>query len=267
VDGVIRALSRARFEPAQEERNGEARSHRGAGGAVVEFQGKSDPFRATIRTARPVSAADLKEERIVAFDPHDARTRAFDLLCNRLVSDLDPEASRAIAVSSPAHGCGVSVIAANLAFSIARRRQWNVLLADMGPQSRFGEKFGLAAFRTVVSDVEGVGVVRLDVEGCSVHIGCLSTLKTSIPEPAPLHRLVQAWLTRAKSRLGPTVYVLDLPPLLSDDDALPVSLHADAVVVALSSGRSTVDELRTCSRFLTHTRYHVVLNNAYRHPL
>lgn len=213
---------------------------------------------------RPSEQA-LKDARVVAFDPQDPLTRTFDLLRNRVLGEMPATGSHVIAVAAPTTGCGVSVTAANLAFSVARLRNSTVVLADMNVPSPMA---GHLAFRDTRSGHNpAAGLRRVEAGGCSVLTSPAGELLLSLRRQASLPALASAWLTQVKRAFEPVVVILDLPPLLHGDDGMPIAVNADAVALVLGVGKSTVADLDACRSSLPESRCHVVLNKARRHGL
>src|SRR5580704_3276372 len=73
----------------------------------------------------------LESKRIIAYDKNDKRSRAFDMLRTQVLRTMDIKGWKILAVTSPTPGCGKTFTAVNLAFSIARRSERQVLLADL----------------------------------------------------------------------------------------------------------------------------------------
>ena len=58
-------------------------------------------------------------------------TTYFDLLRTRILQPMQDRGWRRLAVTSPTHGCGKSLVAANLALSLSRRPNSRTLLLDL----------------------------------------------------------------------------------------------------------------------------------------
>src|SRR5262245_26272963 len=78
-----------------------------------------------------LSAAHLESNRVIAHDIADPRARSFDMLRTQVLQPMDMKSWQLLAVTSPTPGCGKTVVALNLALSIARQPDRQVLLVDM----------------------------------------------------------------------------------------------------------------------------------------
>lgn len=263
MEGVVEALNRARTLSF-----GDIRTREGHHPDRVHKDDMFvDPFRGNDLPAVKLSSRRLKNQRVVAFDPKDRQTRAFDLLRNGFLASVAPDATRIISVASPTHGCGTSVVAANVAFSIARKRQWRVLLATLDGMSPAFERLGLCVPEVHSSDASGIEVGKVEVDDVLVHVGSFAHIAIREGSTAARHALVSAWLDEVRHDCGPTIVVLDLPPLLTNDDSQAIAARSDIALLVLGVGSSTVADLEACRGSLTATPHQIVLNKARRHGL
>lgn len=262
MEGVVEALNRARTLPF------DAKSKEAFfAGRDADGQALADPFRAVdIPTTAP-SSRRLKNERIVAFDATDPHTRIFDLLRNSLLASLTSDAPQVIAVASATHGCGASVIASNLAFSIARKRSWQVLLATLDGASQVHERIGLGVPARRSAEVLGADVAAVEVDGTVVHVGNLARVLAGEGRTVARHVLVSEWMARVRRECRATIVVLDLPPLLTNDDSQSIAGEADLALLVLGVGASTVADLEACRGSLVNTPHQIILNKARSHGL
>jgi len=223
------------------------------------------PLATDVHTARP-SIRALKDKRIVAFDPQDRLTRNFDLLRNRILTDFAATSTPVIAVSAPTAGCGASMTAANLALSFARQRSGTVLLADMNRVSAFDDQFSLNA-EGGHNRERASGLCRVDAGGVPILTAQVMQMLPSPDSASAFAPLAAAWVTRARQELNPAAIVLDLPPLLQSDDVAAIGASADAMVIVLAVGTSTIADYEASRSSLPGTRCYVILNKTRRHAL
>jgi protein-tyrosine kinase len=262
MESVMEALNRARSASIVELK---AKASASVAGGPAELS--EGPFQAAALTAHMPSRSELKNMRVVAFDAKDPQTRVFDLLRNALLSAVDVGASRVFAVTQPSHGCGVSTLAINLAFSIARKRQWQVVVATLEAASTL-DRLGLRSSSLKSCDVEGVATDGLEVDGSSVY---LSDLDSLVGEDSKLSvarlTLQRDWIERVGRKSTPTILILDLPPLLMSDDAASMVSVADWALLVAAMGASTTADVESCRSMLGSTSHHIILNKARPHGL
>lgn len=255
-----------------------ARSSRPLGGA--------GPAR-TPRRLRPDTAATLRDpwdaleavelddavllgQRIVAWKKTDPAHVAFDKLRTRLLRLMAEQGWRRVMVTSPGKGCGKTVVAANLAMSLARHGAARTLLVDLDLGApRLARRLGLGAVPLSLADwLSSDAPVRSHFirAGPSLAV-CLNT------EPAP-HSAELLQDARTARRLGeaiaaldPAAVIHDVPPLLTTDDALGFLPQVDCVLLVAAAGHTTSEEIEECERLLAgNTHFLGVLLNKCAEP-
>ncbi|KAA0970576.1 CpsD/CapB family tyrosine-protein kinase [Aureimonas fodinaquatilis] len=265
MDRVTEALHRARSlspmtappaNQAREQRTG--RSLRVAG--LFQRDGvlalaEADPANPPYKPA----PALLSANHIAAFDKTDPQTRGFDILRSHVTNIMAADGTQTIAVTAPTTECGVSMVAANLAFSLARLKTLTVLMVEFKPRhGGFSGLFGLPRQAPDEGAVGLMGHVRRIQAGAHV-INLLS---------APHDVDPSEFVERVKRELRPDILLLDLPPMLAGDDAVHMLPLADLILLVLAVGRSTVTELEACKTFLpANSQTQVVMNRARPHGM
>ena len=102
--------------------------------------------------------AYLQSQRIVAYDGKDPRSRSFDILRTEVLRSMDLKGWKTLAVTSPTPSCGKTLTAVNLALSMARQPERQVLLADLdlrkaSGRSLFGSKVPRRRYLVSLKDV------------------------------------------------------------------------------------------------------------------
>ena len=104
----------------------------------------------------PLDARHLEAQRIIAHDVRDPRSRAFDMLRTQILQSMDLKSWQFLGITSPTEGCGKSVVAINLALSIARQPERQVLLVDLDLQKpQVANYLGLKCDRGVLNVLAG----------------------------------------------------------------------------------------------------------------
>ena len=76
----------------------------------------------------------LASRRIVSHNGADQRSRPYDMLRTQVLQSMTAKKWKILGVTSPTPGCGKTLTAVNLAFSIARQPDKSVVLVDMDLQ-------------------------------------------------------------------------------------------------------------------------------------
>lgn len=199
----------------------------------------------------------LQSQRIVAYDGKDPRSRSFDMLRTEVLRVMDLEGWRTLAVTSPTPNCGKTFTAVNLALSMARQPERQVLLADLDLRKpHLAGCLGLKCQEGAVAVIEGRieryrAIVRARLGGISLDV-----LPT---RPAPNSSdLVSSSSMKMflKDITGPSrsqIVILDLPPLLTGHDVISILPQVDCVLLVAAVGTTKVSEIQECNKYLSGT--------------
>jgi Mrp family chromosome partitioning ATPase len=235
------------------------------------FVNDSTPRDLVSPDAMQLSRNHLLASRIVAFDSAAAEARYYDILRNQLLNHKRKASAHVIAVTSPTAGCGATVTAANLALSFMRT-QVSVLIVDANKKRPvLGRYLGLPDCDTSDNDdvasqarssksIVQIGSLRATILRATVQTG-----DGSVDDEQPG---IATWVERSMRETNASVVVVDVPPMLSVDETIPVILGADSVVLVLATGQSKLSDLEACKTYLgSREGVQVVLNKAGRHGL
>jgi protein-tyrosine kinase len=209
--------------------------------------------------------AHLQSQRIVAYDGQDPRSRSFDILRTEVLRSMDLKGWKTLAVTSPTPSCGKTLTAVNLALSIARQTERQMLLADLDLRKpQVAACTGLKCRDGVLGIVEG----RIEVDSAIVHARAGGSRLEILPTAATtnssdlvgsnaMRMLLQDVAGHGQSRM----VIFDLPPLLTGHDAISILPHVDCVLLVAAVGTSKVSEIEECNKYLQATDVvRVVLN-------
>jgi protein-tyrosine kinase len=216
-----------------------------------------------------LDSAHLQSQRIVAYDGKDFRSRHFDMLRTEILQSMDMKGWRTLAITSPTPNCGKTFLAVNLALSMSRQAERQILLADLDlRRPHVSNCLGINCEEGGVSSVvEG----RLDLNDAivSARIGHsrLEILPTKaapnssdIVGSAGMRTLLER-ITRQNSQSR--IVILDLPPLLTGHDVISILPYVDCVLIVAAVGTTKTSEIRECNKYLEGTNVvRFVLNKA-----
>lgn len=208
----------------------------------------------------------LERNRIVAGLDNDYRTVPFDLLRTQLLRKMEENGWRSVAVTSPTPGCGKTMVAINLAFSIARQNSPTVLLADFDlRRPKVSNYLGIQPAHDLADYLEN----RTTLSGSLINPGmqglvllanthAYSSGSEMITTPK-LRSLVKELKTRYEQRL----VLFDIPPLLPTDDAIAFLPHVDCAVLVVADGKTNKSEVDESLRLIDDKKLAgIVLNKA-----
>ncbi len=202
----------------------------------------------------PVSSSRLRNKRIVAGFAHDPNADVFRVLRAQVLKFLKECSGSTVGICSPNPGEGKSVIAINLAVSLALDVNHTVLLADVdlrrpSLQAIFAlpSAPGLSDFllrdATIPECLVNPGVDRLVLlpAGAAAHN---SSEALASPRMSDL-------TAELKSRYPDRLVIYNLPPLLPSDDALVLLKQVDACILVVEDGKTREGEIQRALDFLS----------------
>jgi protein-tyrosine kinase len=210
----------------------------------------------------------IEGRRIVSHHAGDPRSKAFDMLRTQTLQSMDQGHWQFAGITSPTAGCGKTLTAVNLAFSIARQSERSVFLLDLDlHKPQVAPTLGLQTKFGVVSVLEGrakltdavveaqVGNVRMLVLPAETRVIDTTELITS--------RAMGRMLQEIKHEFPGHTVLIDLPPLLSSDDVIALLPQIDCVLLVAAVGTSTVSEIKECNKHLQSSNIlRIVLNKS-----
>lgn len=202
----------------------------------------------------------LQAMRILAYDAADVRSTHYDMLRTQVLQRMDAASCQTLAVTSPRLGCGKTVTAINLAFSMARQKEQSVLLVDLDLRKpQVARYLGLKPTAGIFDVITGKcqpSEAMLVPDVCGHR---LAVLAAPNPIPSPTEHLVssamKATLARLRKDLGRRIIIFDLPPMLSSDDFLAFLPQVDCALLVASSGESTVHDIAECERLIDPEKF------------
>lgn len=209
----------------------------------------------------------LKENRIVAGAVRDQNADIFRMLRAQTLKRLKATGGNSLAICSGNVSEGKTLVAANLACSIAMDPNYTVLLVDLDlRRPRIQEVFGLKDTEFGLCDyLEGKAelsqiLVNPGIDGLVLLPVRRPLLNSSelLASPRMLHLL-----SELKSRYPNRITLFDLPPLLAGDDNLVVLPHIDASLLVIREGTASAGEITRSLRLLeSHNLLGTVLNDS-----
>lgn len=198
-------------------------------------------------------AEHLKATRIVAFDKNDTMSMRFDLLRTHVLQKMEEKGWRTLAITSPAQEAGKTVVAINLAMSIAQQTNKTAMLVDFDlRRPKVGAYLGIPMEKSLNDLLEGTAeLADVLVNPDMPRLVVLAT-KTPVRKSAEtlsskkISDLIKDLRERYKSR----IVIFDLPPVLVTDDAIALLPQIDCVLMVVANGMSTKREIEDSIRLL-----------------
>ena len=219
-----------------------------------------------MRPAVQLDRAHLESKRIIAFDLSDPRSGAFDMLRTQVLQAMDAKGWRMLAVTSPTAGCGKTLVATNLALSIARLPERGVVLIDLDlRRPQVAASLGLRSEVGLLTTLQGKTALGEAIIGAGIDRYRLDVLiaERSVPNASEVmaSRSMNALLQAIRRDFPTHIVIVDTAPMLATDDFLTVLPQIDCVLLVGTVGTSTVSDIEHCKRHLQSANVvRVVLN-------
>jgi protein-tyrosine kinase len=228
-----------------------------------DSEGSSDHYSREVE----LNLAHLQSQLVVAYNGLDLRSRPFDMLRTEVLQSMDSREWKTLAVVSPTPGCGKTLTAINLALSIARQRERQVLLVDLDLRKpQVATSLGLKQRDGVV----GVCERRLDLRDAIIRVKAgesrlevLPTLPASNSSDMIGSSEMRTLLERISGQSPSRLTIIDLPPLLTGHDAISILPMVDCVLMVAAVGTTKPKEIKECNKYLEKVNViRIVLNKA-----
>ena len=190
----------------------------------------------------------LERHRIVSYEAHDPSHVAFNVLRTKLYQSLRTHAWKSVAVTSPTPGCGKTMVTVNLAFSLARQKGCRTVVIDLDlVKSSVARSIGVTSRKSIGEFLEG----SASLDECFVEVnenlffGLNNYDANQVFDLAQYQRIAEI-IPQVIAALDPQVVIVDLPPMLSNDQVIAFLPFVDAGFLVAASGRTTAKEIQEC---------------------
>lgn len=197
----------------------------------------------------PLRADHLERNRIVAYNKNSSMGGAFDLLRTQILRTMEENGWRTLAITSPTPEAGKTVMAINLAMSIAHHTTKTALLVDFDlRRPKVGKSLGLAMETSLNEFLCG----EAELQDVLVNPTLPRFVVLPTREPVPLSTevlsspVVNHLISDLRERYASRIVIFDLPPLLSSDDVITVLPKFDCVLLVVANGANSTKEIEEC---------------------
>lgn len=211
-----------------------------------------------------LDASHLERHRVIAHQKTHPASWAFDVLRTQVLQKMDENGWRTLAITSPSVESGKTVVAINLAMSIAQLTSRTSLLVDFDlRRPSVARTLGLNQAQSLNDFFDG----RVGIGEALVNPGVerFVVLPTNSPVEGASEVLSSArvghLISELRERYSDRIVIFDLPPILAADDVMTVLPRVDCVLMVVGSGVSTQSEVEeSMSRLSKANLLGVVLN-------
>jgi protein-tyrosine kinase len=177
----------------------------------------------------------------------------FDLLRTKVLQKMEENGWRTMAMTSPNPGAGKSVVAINLAMSIAQQTSKTAMLVDFDlRRPKIGEYLGLPMDKSLNDFLNGTsGLPEVLVNPDFPKLVVLAT-KTPVKKSSEMlsSKKISGLIKELRERYESRIVIFDLPPVLVADDAIALLPQIDCILMVVADGMSTRREIEDSLRHL-----------------
>ena len=158
-----------------------------------------------------------------------------------------------LAIVSPTPESGKTIVSINLAVSIAHQPQKTALLLDFDlRRPRIANYLGLHADKSINEYFAGqAGIEEIITNPDIQRLVVIPTMRPILRSAEMLSsNKTKDLIQELKHRYESRIIILDLPPLLSTDDAMVVMPQVDCVLMVVANGVSTPEEIEKAFNLL-----------------
>lgn len=188
----------------------------------------------------------LEQNRIVAFNKNDNMCMNFDLLRTQVLHKMKENGWRTLAITSPTPEAGKTVVAINLAMSIAQQTNKSAMLVDFDlRRPKIAAYLGFTPRKSLNDLLDGT--TELADALVNPDIPRLVVLPTRNPvrnsSEILSSKIISDLIKDLRERYESRIVIFDLPPMLVIDDALALLPQMDCVLLVIANGMSTKREI------------------------
>jgi Mrp family chromosome partitioning ATPase len=194
----------------------------------------------------------LAKHRVVTFADVDPAHITFDMMRTKVLRAMRQNGWTSLGITSPTPGCGKTITAINLAFSLAHQPDVRTVLVDLDlRRPAVARQLGLTRAQSMASVLQGTrGVVENFVRyGDNLAIGSNVTGVRSSAELL-LNAATAQGAAAIRAAFLPDVILWDLPPVLISDDVMAFVPHLDCVLLVAAAEQTRLDEVDKCEQEL-----------------
>lgn len=190
----------------------------------------------------------LTGNRVISPDSVDLVAKRFHVLRTKVLQQMRKKGWNTLAISSPTAGAGKTLVAVNLAISMAVEGNQSVLLVDMNlskpsVHTFFGlePEFGIHDYIDGIATVPDI-LINPGIERLVILPGRKNLVNSSEQITTPL---VKNLVSDLKSRYDSRIVIFDLPPIVNSDEVMVFLPYVDCSLLVVEAGKNTGDEVHS----------------------
>lgn len=198
----------------------------------------------------PMDSVHLENKRIVSYLMKDTNYVPFNILRTKVNQAMMDNGWKSLAISSPNPGAGKTTIAINLAFSLARQKNFKVVLVDLDlRRPAIAKTMGIDVITSIRRYLSG----SVEISRCGLSISKnFVVLLNDQPVRGSSEMMFSEWgkeiTPKITEAFSPDVIIYDLPPMLSSDDTMGFLPYVDCGLIIVDDGGSKYSDVAKCDQ-------------------
>jgi protein-tyrosine kinase len=188
----------------------------------------------------------LEKFRIVSHLKNDVNSGIFDSLRTQVLKKMEDNNWRTIAIVSPTPESGKTLVAINLAMSIAHQPQKTAILVDFDlRRPKVATYLGLHADKSINDYLQDKAQLKdIMINPSIARLVVMPTMRPVSRSSETLSsKKIANLIQELRDRYDSRIVIFDLPPVLNTDDAMVILPQVDCVLLVVASGMSTESEI------------------------
>jgi len=216
-----------------------------------DIDGHAEPPEALAGTIVELDMATLRLNHVLC-DVHNddpVVTDVYRLLRTRLLQLMGPNACNKIGITSPGPRAGKTLNTINLAFSIARAGNHNVLVVDadlrrpaLAQTLGIEPEAGLIDYLSGSATLNEIAFSPTGIDRITMVVGRETESVSLAPDLLRSDRMSRL-LRELDASHESTIILVDLPPITIGDDVIAVAPELDAMLLVVDEGGTELEQL------------------------
>ena len=195
----------------------------------------------------------LEKNRIVAIDKNDPKSMVFDILRTHVLKKMEENGWKTLAITSPTPEAGKTVVAINLAISIAQKTNKTSMLVDFDlRRPKVGKYLGLPMEKSLNELLDGSATLPEVIINPDIPRFVVLPTKSPVRKSSEIlsSRKISELVNDISKRYESRIVIFDLPPMLVSDDVISLIPQVDCVLLVVANGMCTKREIEETLRHL-----------------
>jgi protein-tyrosine kinase len=275
MERIKQAIEKVKAQQSKEGARNDLTHHRTSAGVsapgVTRPDNELENFSYINTRVVEMDEVQLKSNRIVSFSKNDPMSMSFDLLRTHILQKMEDNNWRTLAITSPTPESGKTVVAINLAMSIAQQTNRTAMLVDFDlRRPKVGSYLGLHMEKSLNDLLEGASDIPSALVNPGIPRLVVLPTKNSVRKSSETlsSKQVANLIKELRERYSSRIVIFDLPPVLVADDVMALMPHIDCVLMVVANGMSTKREIEDSLRIIPASKLiGTILNKAETEPV